>query len=128
MERSQSFSAHLSSVREFATGRRCQNVLQVHVIRPLRRRVRRGGPEARLSGDAVPLEQTLIRPPDISHYPPPSRSEEPCCRYNKGLCSSRSCRYDHYCNNCYRSTHPAIECKKPKKGTEPDHPTQKPQT
>ncbi len=59
-------------------------------------------------------------------YPPPSRPEEPCRRYNKGLCSPKSCRYDYHCNNC---AHPAIECKgKPKKGTELDHPTQKPLT
>ncbi len=43
---------------------------------------------------------------------PPSRPEEPCRRYNQGICSSRSCRYDHYCKNCYRGAHPATKCKR----------------
>ena len=52
-------------------------------------------------------------------YPPPTRPEEPCRRYNKGLCSSKACRYDHSCNSCYRGAHPAIECRgRTKRGTD----------
>ena len=47
---------------------------------------------------------------------PRASAEGPCRRYNKGLCSSRSCRYDHCCNSCFKGAHSAIECSKDSKG------------
>ena len=65
-----------------------------------------------------PAHLVLNRPSPVRQaswpYPPTqprAGMEEPCRRYNKGLCSSRSCLYEHYCNACFKGAHPAIDCR-----------------
>ncbi len=72
----------------------------------------------------VPNRPSPVRQASWPYSPTQPRAgvEEPCRRYNKGLCSARSCRYEHYCNTCFKGAHPAIDCwskdSKGKRGSE----------
>ena len=43
---------------------------------------------------------------------PHRQQDEICRRFNKGTCSSASCKFDHICTNCQRPGHGSHECKK----------------
>ena len=60
------------------------------------------------SRPSTPTRPHGLTPPATQ---PRTNAEEPCRRFNKGRCSSRSCRYDHYCNSCFKGAHPATECR-----------------
>ena len=48
----------------------------------------------------------------VGPYPKPSvgMSSEPCRRFNRGACLIKSCKYEHWCNHCFRGPHSAVEC------------------
>ena len=52
--------------------------------------------------------------------------EEPCCHFNRGSCSSKTCQYEHTCSACFKGAHPAIECKLKESRTRPQVPGEDP--
>ena len=56
------------------------------------------------------------KPPTSSRTstrPKPYRiQEEVCWRFNRGTCSSPSCRFEHICASCQKPGHASFECKK----------------
>ena len=48
----------------------------------------------------------------VGPYPKPSvgMSSEPCRRFNRGACLIKPCKYEHWCNHCFRGPHSAVEC------------------
>ena len=57
----------------------------------------------------------------VNPYPSMGRAsfDEPCHRFNRGSCSSKTCRYEHTCSACFKGAHPAIECKPKESRTRP---------
>ena len=64
----------------------------------------------------------------VNPYPSMGRAsfDEPCRRFNRGSCSSKTCRYEHTCSACFKGDHPAIECKLKESRTRPQVPGEDP--
>ena len=64
----------------------------------------------------------------VNPYPSMGRAsfDEPCRRFNRGSCSSKTCRYEHTCSACFKGAHPAIECKLKESRTRPQVPGEDP--
>ena len=60
--------------------------------------------------------------------PKPYRArEEVCRRFNRGACTSPSCKFEHICSACQQPGHGSHECRKVSgKGATQDHPAQPP--
>jgi hypothetical protein len=37
--------------------------------------------------------------------------EKYCCRFNKGMCKHKGCKFAHICSKCYKKGHNALNCK-----------------
>ena len=56
---------------------------------------------------AAPLKEQLPAPPPLKRAP---SATESCFRWNRGECSSRTCKYMHDCLICHGTTHTARDC------------------